>query len=156
MGCEVMVLIVIGEFASNTPGDDIKLIFHNSPILDDAEIMDFVVTTYIGLFSSGGKEPEDKFGNIPLKKERTGIAWAVNSEGNVRLIIAVVPTADVTETMKMVAKNDAQTLLKNLKNNLSVDQIDRVALERNVVQLGRELTIVDEVSRISKVFGDEI
>jgi hypothetical protein len=132
------------------------VIFHNSPILDDAEIMDFVVTTYIGLFSSGGKEPEDKFGNIPLKKERTGIAWAVNTDQNVRLVIAVVPTTDVTETMKMVTTNAAQTLLDNLKNNLSVGKIDRVVLERNVVQLGRELTIVDEVSRISNVFGDEI
>jgi hypothetical protein len=151
-----LVLIIISEFADNIPGDDIKIIYHNSPILENDSLLSLVTPVFLGLYSTGGKTAEEKFGNIPIEKERVAITWSINAEENLRLIILIVSNSELDQVSKKIYENEIKHQIKELQDILKADKVDNYKMEKLCTQLGTALSDLDEVSRISKVFGEEI
>ena len=153
-----MVLILIGEFADNIPGDDIKLVTHNSKIIDDDALYKIIVPTYMGLFSSGGNKNEEKYGTIPLEQNRSAFAWSCSTiqSQKSRLLVAVVPTNELSGTISLINTKEVQERIKQIKSILMTEELDIDVLNRAIAMLDSNLQGQDEVNRLSNVFGNEI
>ena len=151
-----MVLCIVAEFANDSPADDLKILNHTDTILDPGALEDIVVPAFMGLYSSGGNNPDQREGMIPLGNNKAAYAIAVQSPTVTRVLLVVVPSSEQNNLIKAITRDAVEKYIGDIKGVIASDSIDHNRLGSLLRSLSSELDVVDDASRISKVFGEEI
>ncbi len=151
-----MVLCIVAEFANDSPADDLKILNHTDTILAPSALEDIVVPAFMGLYSNGGNNPDQREGMIPLGNNKAAYAIAVQSPTVTRVLLVVVPSSEQNNLIKAITRDAVEKYIHDIKGVISTDSIDNNRLGSLLRSLSSELDVVDDASRISKVFGEEI
>lgn len=150
--------IMVGQFASESSGDDLKLLASAGDLeISDSEMADLVAQAWVALYTSEGNMNEERKGFVPLAGDRAGFARSFQAaDGVMRVLLIVTQDAEQDELINRIQSDAFQSVLERQLKRLT-GQIEKPVLEALATHLNRtEESKEAAADRLSRIFGEEL
>ncbi len=151
----------ITEFAQDRPGDDIKILLNQGEKFSNDDLLSMATQAFMGLYSSGGNNPENKHGVLPTNNRNSLIVYSNVADDTVRMLCIVTEKEKVNTYLKVLNDEKIHDAIVALRVLMSNNEFDAVAANILFKQLNllleermnQEKNKDKDVERINQVFG---